>query len=107
MDDADLVRRSEGRGDLNRQVENLRQGQRWQPLQPLGETLAGDILHRQVEVFPKLSDPVKRDDVRMVEAGNRPRLALEAAPVIPVLADLAQNFERDLPTKLVVEGEVE
>ncbi len=109
MDDAGLVSRLEGGGDLQRDVDRL--GRRERPaLQPLGEVLAGDQLHRE-EAQRRLGSgrgllvqAVDRGDVGVVEGGEQLGLALEAGQPLGVAGE---RVGEDLDGDLAVEGRVE
>ncbi len=77
-------------GDLDAVPQDVRQRKR--PAgQPLGHRLAVEVLHDQVLDVILLSDVEEHADVRMVEAGDGPRLALEARPELHVSRDLRRQ----------------
>ena len=96
MDDALLVRRFEGLGDLSRDRQRL--GDRDRPARDaLREIVALDELHHQRGDVVGLLQPVDRADVGMVERGEHPRFAFEAGqPIGIVLERTRQDFDRDL-----------
>jgi hypothetical protein len=59
-------------------------------LQPLAERLALEQLHGDEQLAVLLADVVELADVRVVDAGSRPRLALEA-PARGVVAARASS----------------
>ena len=82
-------------------------------LQPLGEVLAGDELHRQ-EVRGRAVgerralEAVDVRDVGVVERGQQLRLALEAGEALGILRQLGrQHLDRDVASELRVSGAVD
>ena len=77
VDDAGAVRAVERVGDLRADAQHV--GERQRPAREArGQRLALDQLHHQVVGVALAADVVQRADVRMVEARDRLRLALEA-----------------------------
>src|SRR6185436_9013324 len=73
-------------------------------LQPLAERLALEQLHGDEQLAVLLADVVELADVRMVDAGGRPRLALEAPARGVVAAQGAHLLERDGAAEPLVPG---
>jgi hypothetical protein len=78
MDQAQRVRGVERGGDLPAGVDRAVGAQAALLAQHGGEVGAVDVLHRQVQQPVDLAGVVDRDDVRVLEGGGDPRLALEA-----------------------------
>ena len=76
MDDAGTVSAIEGIGDLDTDLQRLRDRQR-SLLQSLLQRLAGDVLHHQVVDAVLVADIVQDADVRVVQRRNAARFALE------------------------------
>ena len=95
MRDALAVRLVEPIRDLDGDLERLIERQR-APLQPLGQRVPLQVLHDQ-EVDPVLlTDVVERANVRVVQAGDGLRLALEPLLEIGVRGDmLGEDFDGD------------
>jgi hypothetical protein len=86
VDQAAAVRRSESIGDRNRHRDRLIERQR--PVeQTAGERLPFDVLHDEERRPVMVAHVVERADVRMVQAGNRLRFALEPCAPVSVGAD--------------------
>ena len=77
-------------GDLPSERQHLGRRQRT-PFQPVGQRLALHVLHDQVVEAVLVADVVEHADVRMVEARDRTRLALEPRPR---LLDHSQRIEQ-------------
>ena len=77
MHDAMAVRVIEGAGNLDGIAQCLVERQR-PLLQPLRESIAFQILHDQVINVVLLAHIVERADIRVIQAGNRAGLTLEA-----------------------------
>ena len=78
-------------GDRQRLLERQRP-----LLEALRERLARDVLHHQVGGAVVLAHVVERADVRMAQAGDGPRLALETGAATWVGAELGrQNLDGD------------
>ena len=77
MHDPALVRSLDGRGHLHAQRQHLAQRQR-SPPEPRGERLALDQLEHQARRVGAVLQPVDGRHVRVVERGQRLRLAPEA-----------------------------
>ena len=76
------------------------------PRDDLGQRLADHQLHRQEGHAVLLVDGIDRDDVGVVQRGNRPRLALEAAAALRIVRrGLGQDLQRDAATELAVLGQ--
>jgi hypothetical protein len=93
MHDSLPVRAIEGLGDLR--AVALRLSDRQRPLdEALGQTLPLEILHDQEgRPIGRLSHVVERADVRMIQSGDRPRLAFQ--PLSQVRA-FRQSRRKDL-----------
>src|SRR5215471_13815710 len=106
MDDSGLVRRREGRSDLNGDVErgyhrHLPFDQNLSQRQPLDE-FGGDEMRRAV-----IADLVNGDDVRVVERAGRPGLLLEPEQSLIVLRSFVeQQLERYLSFQPHVAGQI-
>ena len=87
VDDALAVRSIEGVRDLHGVLEPQIQ---WQGtfLKSVRECLAIQVLHHQEIGAVFVTDVVERTDVRMVEGGNRPRLAFKPLPEVRVRRDI-------------------
>ena len=90
MDNALLMRHSQGVGHGNGDVEQLRQGH------PLGgdqlvQTLAIDQLHGEEIGTLTLFDVVDGDDIGMVEGGHRFGLALEALEAFRIVGHVGRQ----------------
>jgi hypothetical protein len=91
-------------GDLFPELEYLGGGQRALH-EPLGERLAFDHLHHQVVGVALAPDVVERADVRVVERGDRLRLALEARAHLGIGGEvLGQHLDRDVAAEAGVRG---
>ena len=83
MHDAALVRRRQRLGERYAQVQNARDRQPAGAHQ-LGEALALHQLHGQEAHAVALLHRIEHHDVRMIEARDRPRLALEPGQTIGI-----------------------
>ena len=84
MDHAVAMGVIERAGNLDGIAQRLIQRQR--PfLQPLRERIAFQILHHQVIDVVLLADIVERADMRVIQAGNRAGLTLEALAQLRLL----------------------
>ena len=83
MDDAVPVRGGERVADLDADAQRLVDRHR-SPRQPRGQGLALQELHHEKRGAPVVAHVVERADVRMVDARERPRLALESVAGLPV-----------------------
>jgi hypothetical protein len=94
MDDALPVRLVERIGDRDRVAERL--GERERTLrQPIGQRLAVQMFHHEKVGTCVAADVVNRADVRMVQARERLRLALEARLERGVRGDvIRQHLDR-------------
>jgi hypothetical protein len=97
--DARLVRGLESLGDLPADVDRLVHAQR-PARQARREVLAGHEFHRQEAGVAHLVDAVDARHVRVVERGQRPRLALE--PAVARAPDLSHAPRSDGLDDLVV-----
>ena len=99
MDDSRFVRRGEAGGGLCDEIERPAHFDR-AGLEQLAKRLPVDVLHRDEVAVLRDADVVDRDDLRMVERGNRPRLLREPAPDLRVGEEsLREELQRDLPTE--------
>ena len=106
MDDALVVRLLERLGDLLRDLERLVDGDR-AAREPLLEVFALDELESEERLPVGLLEPVDRGDVRVVEGGEKVRLALEAAQALGVLRHLRrQHLDRHVAVEVRVGGPV-
>ena len=90
VDDALPVGGGQGVGDLGRHGQRLLERQR-SLLEAVGERLAREVLHHQEGRTVVLADVVERADVRVVQAGDGLRFALEAGAAVRVGADLGRE----------------
>jgi hypothetical protein len=96
VNDAPLVRRHQGVDQRDRQFEHARRRE------PAGRDVVRerpplDQLHGQEAHAVRVLDRVERDDVRVVERGDRPRLALEAGEAVGAGREVGgQHLDRDL-----------
>ena len=77
-------------GDLDGVAQHL-VGRQRPRRQPRGERLAFEILHHQEVGVTLLADVMERADVRMVQAGDRLRLTLEALSEIRIVGDMRRE----------------
>ncbi len=105
--DAAVVGRAQGVGQRDGDLEELRQ--RHAPLgDQLAETAPRDELHGEEVDAVGLLDRVEVDDVRVVQGGEGPGLALEAVQPLAVRRQLRrQDLERHLAPQLGVLGPVD
>ncbi len=81
------------RGDAHRRRERQRASR-----EAIGERLALEVLEHQEIETGVLADVVQRADVRMIERGDGPRLALEAHAEVGVARDVGgEHFDGDQP----------
>ena len=73
---------------------------------PIGERLALDQLHHEVEVFTLHADVVHRADVGMVERGDEPGLALEAGADLRRRGQIGRDLDGDLAAQAEIAGAV-
>ncbi len=107
VEDALVVRGGERGGDLRRDRRDLVGRDRAAP-DPLVEPLALDQLHDQRKMAVERLEPEQRGDVRMVERGEQPRLALEAGAPLGVGRErLGQQLQRHLAPEPRVAGAVD
>ena len=103
MDDALAMRFVERVGNLGGDRQRLVERQR-PSFQPRGQRLALEMRHDQVVRAIDAANVVDAADVRMVQRGDRTRLALEASPRIGVAGDFTRkNFDgnRAIETSIV------
>jgi hypothetical protein len=82
-------------GDFARNPEHLIQRQ-WASFQTIGERLAFEILHHQKVHAVLRADVVQRADVRMLQAGDCLRLAIQSLLQFRVGGQVrGENFHRD------------
>ena len=104
MDHALRMERAERGQHLARQAQSL--GHRERPaLQPLGQRLAFEQLHRDEEPPRVLTDLEDLARVRMADAGGRARLATEAPAALVV--GVRDGLERDAPAQGRILGRVD
>ena len=107
MDDALLVRRFERLGDLPCDGECFVEGARTL-CDALREVLALDEFHDEGRDPSGFLDRVDRRDVRMIQRGERLRLALKSGQAIRVRGEgVRQHFDRDLATEARIGGAVD
>ena len=103
MDDRFFVGHFEGICDLARDVQGLTNGQPLALCQLFRERLAVDELENEKADSLRLLHAVDRTDVRVIQRGEDPRLALEAGQALRVARELArQDLDRDLATEFDV-----
>jgi hypothetical protein len=96
MDDAGLVRGAERLGHRPRDPEELPDRHRTLE-RAIAERAPADPLDGEEGTSVDLADLVDRDDVRMVQRGERPRLSPEPRPVIGIEArGVEEELERDV-----------
>ena len=102
VDDAVLVRGLERLGNLTRDRQRVLERQR--PLRDAGAQIVTlDEFHDQRGGVPGLLEAVDLRDVRMVERGERPRLALEARQPLGIVDHRGgQRLQRHVATQLGV-----
>ncbi len=107
VDHALPVRGAQGVRDLRGDRQRLLQRQR--PfLQALRERLPGEVLHHEEHLALVIADVVERADVRVVQAGDGLRLALEASAAFGVGTEFGQqNLDRDRAVEPRVAGLVD
>ncbi len=107
VDDAAAVRAVEGFCDLDAVPDRFVERQ-VAASEPLGQALALEILHHQVLGAVLVADVVQRADVRVAQARDRLRLALEPRPDRLVGGEaIRQHLDRDEPVEPRVEGTVD
>ena len=112
MDDALLVGLLETLGDLLRDGESLVDGNR-PSLQALREVLAldelhGDEVHRGAVGEGRGFETVEVSDVRVIERGEEPGLALEAREPLGIGGEgLGQELDRHVAAELRVGGAID
>ena len=105
MDDVRVVGRAERTRELDRVSDGLRDLEPSEPADALFERLALDVLEDDVRRPVVLAGVDHRDDVRVAEPGDGPRLAPEALERVGVRGDLAvQRLDRDLALEHRVEA---
>ena len=106
VDEPLRVRLVERTANLDRDAQGFGGGNR-SAFDPLIERLAAQQFHHQVADAVLLPYIVKRANMRMVQARNRPSLALEALPQIVAAADLrGENLDGHLALQSRVAGAV-
>jgi hypothetical protein len=107
VDDALLVGLFERLGDLERDVEGLVDGDRAAP-EALLEVFSLDELESKERRPLDLLEPVDRGDVRVVERGEKLRLASEPRQALGVLRDLCrEHLDGDFTVESRVGGPVD
>ena len=108
MDDPVGVRKGEAVADLIDEVELGLQAHRPLPVDDLLEVRPLQQLHGDVQMSLLFAEVVDGDDVRVVEAGGRLRLAQEAPPKVVVGADpRAHGLDGDVAAQDRVVGAVD
>ena len=108
MDDAVLVRGVERVGDLDAEVEDLVGLERPADDEPVLQRFAFHQLHDDEGLPVRLVDVVDRADVRVLERGSGPRLALEALERLRVPRDvLGKELQSDVAPQARVLGAVD
>ena len=103
MDEALLVRERETARDLHRQLERRRHRRGPTALDQRLQVLAVDVLEDDELAAVVLAAVDHRDDVRVRERGDGPRLAPEALDVVLVLRVLlVEDLQRDLAIEQAV-----
>src|SRR5262245_9528914 len=103
MDDAIGVNRAKRAEDVGDDRQRLVDAH-WSALEYLAERFALEELHRDEQRAAVFADFVDLADVRMVDAGRRPRLAPEAAPRGLVVGDRQHGLHGDRPLQALVAG---
>jgi hypothetical protein len=107
VDDPPVVRRRQGVGQRDRQIEDLRQRQTTARQRAI-EALPLDMLHGEKLHSLTFLDAEDGDDVRMAERRHRLRLAAEAGEAHRIAGKLGgENLEGDGPLEVGVLGEVD
>ena len=103
MDEPTLVGVGEGRRDLLGDRDRFRFGESLVRADAVVHGRAVDVLHDEVVVFARISDVVRRHDVRIVQLGGRSSFLLEPFDEVGVVAvsawehlDGDEAIERDL-----------
>ena len=102
MDDAELVRRFQGFGDLLRDRKRLinRHGSL---CDPIGERASLDQLHDQRANVGRELEPIDLGDVRMVGCRQCLRFAFESSEPVRIVGErFGQNLQRDIAIELRV-----
>ena len=104
VDDPSFVRDLESLGDLSRDRQRLVHGNGDASLaEPRRERLPLDELEHQEAGRVRFLESVDAADVRMIQRGEHPRLALEACQAARVARELArQDFDGDVAPELRV-----
>ena len=105
MDELFVVRGAQTVRDLEGVVERLAQGNR--RLEPLPQRCSLEQLRDDVSLIVMTADVVNREDVRMIERGDRPRLLLESLQPVTVGREAGrQDFDCHVAAEARVEGPV-
>jgi hypothetical protein len=75
---------------------------RWPALEPCGQLLAFDQLEHQKRLALRLLETVNGGDARVVERGEKVRLALEARETLGLAGLRRQHLDGDVTTELGV-----
>ncbi len=106
MDDPALVRRVQRVGDLTGDIESVFQRNRT-TRDAIRQCVPVDEFEHQRAEAVALLESVDGRDVRMVERGQQPRLALEAGEPVRIGREEArQDLDRDVAPELRVAGAV-
>ena len=101
MDDALLVRGVEGVGDLRGDRQGLLRAQ--DPGDPVVSVSPSTSSSTSAWSPPSSADPVNRGDVRVVERGEQPRLAVESAQPVGIAAEeRGEDLDGDVASELQV-----
>ena len=96
---------SQSAGDLQYQIETLCQWQRVNLFDVIGQVLAVDVLHHQVQVTVRFACVISSDNVGMFELNGSLNFSSKASLSHPRLMPLGtQQFECDGASKTTVKG---
>src|SRR5258705_5849025 len=107
MDDALLVRRFKGFGDLPRDWQRLVE-RNPTPRDPLRQVLTLDQFQHEPAYAARIFQAVDMRDVRMIEGRERLRFAREACQAIGIAGEgVRKDLERDVAIQLRVAGAID